>query len=138
LKNGKPEEDTLREILQDEPSRLKSNALYDVTRQQLAAQENTMADSFVSRNGSRWLPEYLSQIDASCIGCGRCFKVCSRGVMHIRGITDSGDILGDGDGAEDDEVERLLMIVDHPGRCIGCGACARVCPRNCQTHIMSH
>ncbi|MGO8657456.1 ferredoxin, partial [Rhizobium ruizarguesonis] len=37
-----------------------------------------MPDSFVSRDGSRWLPEYLSQIGASCIGCGRCFKVCSR------------------------------------------------------------
>ncbi|WP_427147025.1 ferredoxin III, nif-specific [Rhizobium leguminosarum] len=95
-----------------------------------------MVVSFVSRDGSRWFPEYLSRIDASCIGCGRCFKVCSRDVMHLGGITDSGDIVDVGDGA-DDEVERLLMIVDHPGRCIGCGACARVCPKNCQSHITS-
>ncbi|MGZ2505320.1 ferredoxin III, nif-specific [Rhizobium leguminosarum] len=96
-----------------------------------------MVDSFVSRDRSRWVPEYLSRIDASCIGCGRCFKACSRDVMHLNGITDSGEIVDAGDGADDDEVERLLMIVDHPGRCIGCGACARVCPKDCQTHITS-
>ncbi|MGZ2426320.1 Nif-specific ferredoxin III [Rhizobium laguerreae] len=115
---------------------LKSNAISGVAGAELTASENTMVVSFVSRDGSRWFPEYLSRIDASCIGCGRCFKVCSRDVMHLGGITDSGDIVDAGDGA-DDEVERLLMIVDHPGRCIGCGACARVCPKNCQSHITS-
>ncbi|RWE92369.1 MAG: hypothetical protein EOS43_31080 [Mesorhizobium sp.] len=31
--------------------------------------------------------EYLIEIDGTtCIGCGRCFKVCSREVMHLCGI----------------------------------------------------
>jgi ferredoxin len=76
---------------------LKSNALSGVAGAELTASENTMVVSFVSRDGSRWFPEYLSRIDASCIGCGRCFKVCSRDVMHLGGITDSGDIVDAGD-----------------------------------------
>jgi NAD-dependent dihydropyrimidine dehydrogenase PreA subunit len=26
------------------------------------------------------------------------------------------------------------MTVANPGACIGCAACSRVCPKNCQTH----
>ncbi len=33
---------------------------------------------FVTRDGTPWIPEYLTAIDAElCIGCGRCFKVCT-------------------------------------------------------------
>jgi len=28
-----------------------------------------------------------------------------------------------------------VMVLDYPGNCIGCSACARVCPKTCQTHV---
>lgn len=62
-----------------------------------------MGPIFVTRDGSRWMPEYLTAIDGTtCIGCGRCFKVCSREVMHLHGIDDTGEILGICDGQDDD------------------------------------
>ena len=35
------------------------------------------------------------------------------------------------DDDEDDEVEKKIMVMNDQGACIGCGACARVCPTNC-------
>jgi Nif-specific ferredoxin III len=86
----------------------------------------------VTRDGRSWEPQYLIAIEgSSCIGCGRCFKVCGRGVMMLRGIDEDGQMV---DLDDEEEVERKVMTMDDAGACIGCGACARVCPTNCQTH----
>ncbi|HEY8214504.1 MAG TPA: ferredoxin III, nif-specific [Methylocystis sp.] len=90
--------------------------------------------SQATRDGRDWCPEYLVAIDpAKCIGCGRCYKVCGRDVMTLKGINEDGDLVALDDD-EDDEVEKKIMVMNDIGACIGCGACARVCPTNCQTH----
>ena len=87
-----------------------------------------------TRGGRGWMPDYLVAIDPEvCIGCGRCYKVCGRDVMTLKGLTEDGDIV-DFDEDEDDEYEKKVMAMNDPDACIGCGACARVCPTSCQTH----
>jgi Nif-specific ferredoxin III len=86
----------------------------------------------VTRDGRVWEPQYLLGIDAAtCIGCGRCYKVCGRNVMTLMGINDEGELVALDD---DDDIERKVMAMADSGACIGCGACARVCPTNCQSH----
>ncbi len=53
--------------------------------------------------------------------------------MTLKGINDEGDLV-DLEDDEDDEVEKKIMVMNDEGACIGCGACSRVCPTNCQTH----
>jgi Nif-specific ferredoxin III len=87
-----------------------------------------------ARDGREWQPEYLLEIDpGKCIGCGRCYKVCGREVMTLKGINSDGEVV-DLDDEDDDEVEKKVMVMAEIGACVGCGACARVCPANCQTH----
>ena len=87
-----------------------------------------------TRDGRSWQPEYLLKISSeTCIGCGRCFKVCGRDVMTLKGLNDEGELVAL-DDEDDDEVEKKVMALNDAGACIGCGACARVCPTNCQTH----
>jgi Nif-specific ferredoxin III len=93
-----------------------------------------MSAQAVTRDGREWEPMYLTGIDVEkCIGCGRCFKVCGRGVLTLKGINEDGEMVSVDDD-EDDEIERKIMVLSDEGACIGCGACARVCPRDAQTH----
>jgi Nif-specific ferredoxin III len=95
---------------------------------EIVAREST------ARDGRAWTPEFLVAIDGSvCIGCGRCYKVCGRDVMTLKGISEDGDVVALEDD-DDDEIERKVMVLADAGACIGCGACARVCPTDCQTH----
>jgi len=86
----------------------------------------------LTRDGTPWEPRYIESIDSTrCIGCGRCFKVCSRGVLEMKGIDEDGEMVA----ADDDDAERMVMAIVAKGQCIGCYACAMVCGTDAQTHV---
>jgi len=96
-----------------------------------------MADFTITLpSGETWTPNYVSTLDQSkCIGCGRCFKVCPRGVLELVGINEDGEqVVVDLDGDDDEEYEKQVMTIAHSELCIGCTACSRICPKNCYTH----
>jgi Nif-specific ferredoxin III len=86
-------------------------------------------------DGRSWTPRFVKDIDREkCIGCGRCFKVCGRGVLQLMGVDDEGELMAvDADG-DDDEYEKKVMTVANQRNCIGCEACARICPKKCYSH----
>ncbi len=64
-----------------------------------------------------WMPEYLVSIDGgTCIGCGRCYKVCSRDVMHLHGVDDEGEVLGKVIEGEGRRLRRRAQPHDHDRR----------------------
>ncbi len=84
----------------------------------------------ITRAGTSWTPAFVIEINqALCIGCGRCYKVCSRDVFELveRELDDDED-----DDYEDDVM--MVMSVANGGDCIGCEACARVCAKKAHSH----
>lgn len=90
--------------------------------------------TFATRDGTAWTPKYITAIDHElCIGCGRCYKVCTMGVLKLMGINEDGDFC---DPFDDDEgeIERKVMVIDKAGACIGCASCDTVCGTKAQKH----
>ena len=80
-----------------------------------------------TRGGAEWYPKYIASLNQSrCIGCGRCFKTCSRSVFELV----DREIDEDDDGQETTKVMRIANALD----CIGCQACSKVCPKSCLKH----
>jgi len=86
----------------------------------------------ITRGGKPWTPEFAVAIDdKKCIGCGRCYKVCTRSVLEL--IDRSEDDISDDDEDDSESISSKMSLAD-PMDCTGCGACSRVCPKACFTH----
>jgi Nif-specific ferredoxin III len=84
----------------------------------------------LTRGGASWTPTFLVALNQkTCIGCGRCYKVCPREVFDL--IEREAD---DDSYDDDDEDNNMVMSIANALDCIGCGSCARVCPKQCHTH----
>ena len=95
------------------------------------AKENNM--KFTTRDGTPWIPKYLLSIkDEICIGCGRCFKVCTQNVLKMMGLNEDGEMCDPED--EDDDSNRKIMTIANPGLCIGCESCGTVCGKKALEH----
>jgi Nif-specific ferredoxin III len=97
-----------------------------------------MSDKFsvTLPSGAIWTPQFVQSLsEEKCIGCGRCFKVCPRGVLELVGLDDEGErIVIDLDSDDDEEYEKKVMTIAHQELCIGCTACSKICPKKCYTH----
>lgn len=99
----------------------------------------------LTRGGIEYTPAFVMEIDQNnCIGCGRCFKVCPRDVFDLVDREDvdgldamdddyDDDDYGDDDDGFSDEAAMVMSLKDAMD-CIGCGSCARICPKKCFTH----
>ncbi len=83
----------------------------------------------ITRGGTTYTPTFVIELNQStCIGCGRCFKVCPREVFELLERNE------DDESYDEDEDNTMVMSIANALDCIGCGSCARVCPKQCHTH----
>jgi len=101
-------------------------------------QENVITG--ITLGGTQWVPQFVTALnEETCIGCGRCYKVCPRDVLEMvqRGedtVELSDDDDDDDDFDDDDDSDNAFMRLANALDCIGCEACSRVCPKQCFTH----
>ncbi|MEJ2108189.1 MAG: ferredoxin III, nif-specific [Acidiferrobacteraceae bacterium] len=97
-----------------------------------------MADVIVTLpDGRSWTPQFVESINQEkCIGCGRCFRVCGRDVLQLAGVSEDGEMVAVDmfDDDDDDEYEKKVMTIVNQLNCVGCEACAKICPKKCYTH----
>lgn len=85
----------------------------------------------VTRGGETWVPEFVQTLDqTTCIGCGRCYKVCPRDVFEL--VERDADDDEDDDDFSDDT--SMVMSIANALDCVGCQACSKVCPKKCHSH----
>jgi Nif-specific ferredoxin III len=93
----------------------------------------------VTRGGVVYEPSFVVDINQlDCISCGRCYKVCPRQVLELvdrtaemmRSRDEDDDDDDDWDDDEEDS-DATMMAITNAMDCIGCEACARVCPKKC-------
>jgi len=80
--------------------------------------------------GREWIPALVREVNQEeWIGCGRCYKVCGRNVLQLidKPFDEDDDEFGDDMG------NKVMFIADRDD-CIGCGACARACVKQCYRH----
>ncbi len=83
----------------------------------------------ITRGGTAYTPAFVIALNqATCIGCGRCYKVCPRSVFELLERNE------DDESYDEDEDNAMVMSIANALDCIGCGSCARVCPKQCHTH----
>ncbi len=83
----------------------------------------------LTRGGAAYAPTFIVALDQkTCIGCGRCYKVCPRDVFEL--VEREEDELDE--DLDDDQMS--VMALKNMLDCIGCGSCARVCPKACHSH----
>lgn len=92
--------------------------------------------SITMPDGRTWVPKFVQSIDQEkCIGCGRCFKVCGREVLQLMALDEDGEfVVLDDDDDEDEEYEKKVMTIANQMNCVGCEACAKICPKKCYSH----
>lgn len=106
----------------------------------------TVDSTSLTRGGEEWMPAFISEINqGECIGCGRCYKVCSRDVFELIEREDTpaddeenldDDLYGDDDDEFSDDTS-MVMSLKNIMDCIGCEACYRVCSKKCISRIVS-
>jgi Nif-specific ferredoxin III len=88
-------------------------------------------------DGRSWTPKFVHTInEEKCIGCGRCFRVCGRGVLELKGVNEDGEYVEVALDDDDDEGEydKKVMTIANQMNCVGCEACAKICPKKCYDH----
>ena len=85
----------------------------------------------ITRGGAQWEPFFITDLNQeTCIGCGRCFKVCPRDVFDLV----ERDYADDDDDDDFSDEPTMVMAIKDMMDCIGCQSCAKVCPKKCHAH----